>query len=397
LKHLRRACFGLTASIAVAAVSPFAATAVEPPAPIGSVTIVGESGHFVVGNRSLAYSSIPTATLFGVDVVRFSLKNSPTEFGYSLWFAPPPGERLQVGTYENVQRAPFQQPGHAGMNLSGDGRGCNQVEARFTVHRVEYGRDGVPYIFESDFQHRCVGDTGWARGSISYVTVPPAPSFTVQTTSIEFGVVDNRSTSSQSIEVKNNGQVVVGVNLAVTGLNRSDFALYDNTCAAPIELQPLQSCSARVEFAPTSGSGLRQAEVLVSDRSVEGLPAPVRTVALSGTANPIHRIQVSRDWVDFGTFKRSSGPTQTIQVRNDGDLPVTLKPVVVQNAKIVDFKLVRSTCDGVTLFPGVTCDVEVSFKPRGKPGYREGYLLITDDLHVGLAPLFTGTFQPGKA
>jgi hypothetical protein len=55
----------------------------------------------------------------------------------------PAGERLEAGrTYADVQRWPFQQPGHAGMSIENDHRGCNEVLGRFTVDELERALDG---------------------------------------------------------------------------------------------------------------------------------------------------------------------------------------------------------------------------------------------------------------
>lgn len=47
------------------------------------------------------------------------------------------GSDLVPGVYEMAQRAPFAGPGHPGLEVTGDGRGCNTISGRFEVHVFE--------------------------------------------------------------------------------------------------------------------------------------------------------------------------------------------------------------------------------------------------------------------
>jgi hypothetical protein len=48
---------------------------------------------------------------------------------------------LMPGVYEMAERYPFESPGRPGMDVTGDGRGCNTITGRFQVH--EYERTGA--------------------------------------------------------------------------------------------------------------------------------------------------------------------------------------------------------------------------------------------------------------
>src|SRR5918992_442224 len=61
---------------------------------------------------------------------------------FSMDFAAPPGQVLAPGVYDDAQRAPFREAGHPGIDISGDGRGCNTVTGRFEVRAFDVTADG---------------------------------------------------------------------------------------------------------------------------------------------------------------------------------------------------------------------------------------------------------------
>lgn len=60
--------------------------------------------------------------------------------GMSWWalnFAAPNNEILKPGPYENAARHPFQSPTQPGLDISGSGRGCNELTGRFDILEIE--------------------------------------------------------------------------------------------------------------------------------------------------------------------------------------------------------------------------------------------------------------------
>lgn len=55
---------------------------------------------------------------------------------FDLDFAAPPGAELAEGVYTDAQRAPFRAWGRPGIDISGDGRGCNQIAGHFEVKDI---------------------------------------------------------------------------------------------------------------------------------------------------------------------------------------------------------------------------------------------------------------------
>jgi hypothetical protein len=97
---------------------------------------------------------------------------------WHLDFAAPGNAPLAVGLYEGAQRFAFHSPTNPGMEISGDGRGCNQLTGRFNVLEVEYGPGGVVQRFAATFEQHCEGGVPALTGSIqvnSALPPPPAP------------------------------------------------------------------------------------------------------------------------------------------------------------------------------------------------------------------------------
>jgi hypothetical protein len=89
--------------------------------------------------------------------------------GSSFWvvsMAPPSGATLAPGTYESAAR--FSSPGGPGLDVSGEGRGCDIVSGRFTVHEVAFNDDGAVIAFAADFEQHCEAAPAALIGAVRY-------------------------------------------------------------------------------------------------------------------------------------------------------------------------------------------------------------------------------------
>ncbi len=85
---------------------------------------------------------------------------------WNLNFAAPNEEQLQPGPYEDATRFPFQSPTEPGLDVSGDGRGCNKLTGRFDILEISYNADGEIDRFAADFEQHCEGVDPALYGSI---------------------------------------------------------------------------------------------------------------------------------------------------------------------------------------------------------------------------------------
>jgi Caspase domain len=100
------------------------------------------------------------------DQISLSIKEG--ELQWELTFVAPKGKILTVGAYTNGQRAGFQDDSNPGFALSGSGRGCGEVNARFHILNIKRDRSGRLVEFDADFVQRCDGATESLRGQLRF-------------------------------------------------------------------------------------------------------------------------------------------------------------------------------------------------------------------------------------
>jgi hypothetical protein len=93
---------------------------------------------------------------------------------WSADFSADAGQALLPGsTFKAARDFPFN--GSApGMDVSGDGRGCNSIDGTFTVQQAEYADNGDVKAFAATFEQHCEGDAPALFGSIAW-KAPSSP------------------------------------------------------------------------------------------------------------------------------------------------------------------------------------------------------------------------------
>jgi len=86
--------------------------------------------------------------------------------------AAAPGQPLVEGSYSNAVRAAFRGAGQPGLDVYGDGRGCNEVAGSFNVLRAVYGPNNTVIQFDATFVQYCEGWMPPLTGEIRYDTTP---------------------------------------------------------------------------------------------------------------------------------------------------------------------------------------------------------------------------------
>ena len=75
--------------------------------------------------------------------------------------------KLAPQVYEGAERAPFASPGHPGIDLGGDGRGCNTISGRFQIETLEFSGSALK-AFTATFEQHCEGGSAALRGCVHY-------------------------------------------------------------------------------------------------------------------------------------------------------------------------------------------------------------------------------------
>lgn len=112
---------------------------------------------------------------------------------WSVDIAPPPGEALAVGSYISADRATIQRPGHPGLDIGTDGRGCNEVTGKFDVDELSFWFTGEVRTFQSTFEFHCEGRSPALYGRIRVETPQPLPPLDLRVSVDDHGTVDPRT------------------------------------------------------------------------------------------------------------------------------------------------------------------------------------------------------------
>jgi hypothetical protein len=151
----------------------------------GSLSFSGDSGDYISGGKSYSYD---TSKGDALDVSSgngstFSLRI--TGYNGDWWTLdldapgspdrPVPGQSavLVPGTYSAAHRYPFNGTG-PGLDLSGNGRGCNELTGSFTITKAVFVGSFVQ-SFDATFEQHCENGTTAARGQVHIANGPPPP------------------------------------------------------------------------------------------------------------------------------------------------------------------------------------------------------------------------------
>ena len=135
-----------------------------------------DSAFGVAGGASL----VPPAP--GADFIRVWLYQPLVRWDIAI--AAPPGEPLAARSYIRAVRAWFRSAGQPGLDVGGDGRGCNDVKGKFDVDQLSFDASGRLTVFQATFEQHCEGHIPALFGRIRYEYVPTTPGVTLPQGSI---------------------------------------------------------------------------------------------------------------------------------------------------------------------------------------------------------------------
>ncbi len=327
-RHLQRAtrrlAIGAAAALVLAGLALLPAPAAgAAPATLTSVTAVRGGGHVghghtwtILGDSDVQLSGGPADVVVDADGERRG-----EELGdFRLRFVAPPGEVLRPGTYTAVRDARGEPvPGRAGMNVSGNGRGCeSELRGRFTVLDVAYTGDRIDRLHLL-YEQRCYFGEPDLFGEVRFQVPAHA------------GVRTTPSRVAWPATYPAVGAPPVPVTLANLGSGPVDlaaprvdddpsasFEVVSTTC--PSRLAAGQSCVLHVRFTPSS-AGPHAAVLVVPDGSATG----GARVPLSGEGHPgttAWRMHVqdeserstSYDWTAVSGSVRASGAADHVRL-----------------------------------------------------------------------------------
>jgi Putative Ig domain len=164
-------------------------------AQVTSLSMTSDPGDYIGAGQTWFFTQ-PADGIFFAQInsengVSLTFHNAPLSEFWTLDFAAPNNQSLTVGTYSGAMRFQYQTAGSPGLQVTGDGRGCNTLTGSFQVLQVVYGFNYNVVAFDATFEQHCEGLVPALRGEIRYnASVGVALSLPTHVQ-----VVENQSTS----------------------------------------------------------------------------------------------------------------------------------------------------------------------------------------------------------
>jgi hypothetical protein len=144
-----------------------------------------QAGDYIGGGIEQLYTSadstISGSLPRGGDYFNASVIQGPYTHWWYVNIAAPPGQPLALGSYTGAVRAAFRPPGTPGIDVFGDGRGCNTITGQFDVNELSYTPAGDLLVFDATFEQHCEGGPAALFGRIRIENPPPPPDTTPPT------------------------------------------------------------------------------------------------------------------------------------------------------------------------------------------------------------------------
>lgn len=138
-----------------------------------SLTMQSDPGDYIGQGQTYAFDSTTGSFRTNQRTDSFADFSYESVLGdtFSFWylrFAAPAGSPLEPGVFADANRWPFQLPTVPGMDISGDGRGSNELRGSFQVFPIEGGSNGQPGPFHATFVQHSEGAVPALRGEIFF-------------------------------------------------------------------------------------------------------------------------------------------------------------------------------------------------------------------------------------
>lgn len=189
----------------------------------------------------------------------------------------------------------------------------------------------------------------------------------------------------------NNGSASVTISgITFTGANPGDFAIYKNTCTAP--LAGSSNCTVTILFKPTT-SGTRTALLTFSDSD----PSSPQQITVSGTGTggtSPGTVTASPATLSYGTVVMgSTSGSQSITVTNATASSVTLSAAAITGANAGDFVVTFTNC-GSSLAASANCVASIVFQPSVTGPETASWTLTNSNSATPLSVSLSGTGTP---
>ncbi len=236
----------------------------------------GQQRYFHPGNASVTVSG--TRSLISVGVSGGNLGDA-----YHMEFTPPPGRLFVEGVYERAQRSPFREAGRPGIDIGGDGRGCNTIEGRFEIKQLGLTADGKVDRLWLVYQQNCEGGLAALFGEVRYRVPGDGGALMVGPQHLRWPDAEHGSaTPVVPIAVVNTSDQTVNIGPStIHGEDSASFEVRNDECAGD-SLTPSDACLVWLRFDAAKG-GQNSARLLIPESGGVTHEVALRGWVVTGT------------------------------------------------------------------------------------------------------------------
>lgn len=199
---------------------------------------ISSTSAFAASETSFRYTSQPgsyigegKSGLFTRNDATFSISGNSADLtllidstkgeSWSINLVAPKGEKLHLGRYFHAERAAFKTGRSPGLDVSGNGGGCNEVWGNFYINQIATGKAGNITMLDANFSQSCeFPKSPKINGIIKYNAKPLSFSFKSDPSDFVGGGVTRQYTNAASIFSLTGDKTVLTYN--VSG-NRDDW------------------------------------------------------------------------------------------------------------------------------------------------------------------------------
>ena len=201
---------------------------------------------------------------------------------------------------------------------------------------------------------------------------------------IPFGTVLNDVTSDQTFTVSNSGNANLEIyQIASANTISAPFSITADHCTGLV-LQPAESCTLTVRFAPTtSGAVSDDFDIPSNDPTT---PSAVVSVSGTGSSTTVPQIVITDPvapttdhQIPFGTVLNNVTSDQTVTVSNSGNADLVVGQIASANPLAAPFSIMADTCSGQSIAPAGSCTLIVRFAPITSGVFSDTFDIPSND------------------
>jgi hypothetical protein len=237
---------------------------------VTAFTIDSEFGDYIGAGQTIVFVPPDSVMAAGTaDTVNMAASSTAPAHDFSATLAAPTGQTLEAGTTYSARR--FRSDTMAGLDVTGEGRGCNETVGAFTVHEISVDDVGVLTQFAATYEQHCEGGPYALFGELRYNSSLGFRAAVATPNRLTFPDTEVGSTSApQDVMITNEGTEGLTMGAAAVGGDYpADFSIVADGCSNT-SVVPGDGCSMSIAFEPSGGSGDRSALVHIPDDTARG-------------------------------------------------------------------------------------------------------------------------------